>query len=130
MSGTSYYWRVGMANAQSTVWSNASMFTTLFNLVVYPNPGSLAKNSHVVIAGDTILEVWIYDVNAQLIAHAIRNKVLSPGSLPQTVTGFSWLMTNSSGRQVAPGLYYCDIGYKDKVTKGVNKKRKKIIVIP
>ena len=126
---TAYYWRTGSMYVQSTVWSSKQTFTTLSEvakLVAYPNPGSIKDNSAIIFEGDSIIEISIYNISSHLIAHAVRNEDNS-SQLLQTPLGFSWQFRNSN---VVPGLYNCIISTKDRVTKGLSKTRKKLIIRP
>jgi hypothetical protein len=65
-----------------------------------------------------------------LVTHGQSGKQLSPASLPESSTGFLWLLTNGSGKFVTPGMYYVCLNYKDNITQEVVKKRQKVLVIP
>lgn len=99
-------------------------------VVVYPNPIHLRANSSVKITGKNILEIWVYDISGKLISHALSGARSSSSSLPESSSGFNWLLTNASGKLVFPGMYYVCLDYRDAVTQAVKKKKQKVLVIP
>jgi hypothetical protein len=99
-------------------------------IAIYPNPAHLKGGSSVSINGKNILELWVYDMTGALVTHGQSGKQLSPASLPESSTGFLWLLTNGAGKFVTPGMYYVCLNYKDNITQEVVKKRQKVLVIP
>ena len=97
-------------------------------IMVYPNPVHLRTNSSVNIAGKNLLEIRVYTVNGVLISHA-QSGARESSSLPSSSTGFNWLLTNSSGIPVVPGMYYFSMSYRDIATQEVKKKNQKVLVI-
>ncbi|MGB7566297.1 MAG: T9SS type A sorting domain-containing protein, partial [Chitinivibrionales bacterium] len=99
-------------------------------VAIYPNPVHLKTGSFVKIAGKNILDIWVYDISGKMISRATAGAQPSPASLPESQSGFNWLLTNASGKTVFPGMYYVCLEYKDAVTQAVKKKKQKILVVP
>ena len=123
--------RATAAVAQPGVYSVLYSSTSAADAVaVYPNPVHLRAGSSVKIAGKNILDIWVYDIGGKMISRATTGALPSPASLPESSSGFNWLLTNASGKTVFPGMYYVCLDYKDAVTQAVKKKKEKILVIP
>jgi hypothetical protein len=97
--------------------------------VAFPNPVHVRGGGSCIFQGNSLVELWIYSIDGTLVAHALRGQGASP-SIAETRDGFEWRLISSSGKKVAPGIFYAYVGYKDEKTKGMRKKSQKLFVLP
>jgi len=109
---------------------NAERDSLSITFSAFPNPVRLSSDKRICFRGKNLLEIWIYTIEGNLISHAIKGMNYATLSFLETTYGFDWRLTNISGKNVSPGIYYAKIGYKDEKTKGMVTKLKKIYIIP
>jgi hypothetical protein len=97
--------------------------------VAFPNPVHMRGGGTCNFQGNSLVELWIYSIDGTLVSHALRGSGASP-SIAETRDGFEWRLISSSGKRVAPGIFYAYVGYKDEKTKGMRKKSQKLFVLP
>jgi len=88
--------------------------------VAFPNPVRLSKDTSVTFRGAHVLELWVYTVSGNLIAHSVNDGDIA----------FGWRLRNAAGLKVSPGVYFAYVGYMDTTTKGMKKRAQKIFVLP
>ncbi len=94
---------------------------TDYPIYAFPNPVRRKNSGRLTICGKSLMQLLVYSVNGTL---TYQWETATP------IDSIKWDMTNSAGRPVAPGMYFATIGYKDTVTKGLKKKRQKVIIAP
>ena len=124
-SGNVYFWRSAVAYP-GTYGLFGSLSVPIDSqhadsIVVFPNPVHIKSGLVINIHSVTLLELLLYNVTGNLIYRAENS---TPGKPMQ------WNLKNARGKTVAPGAYYAVIGYKDPVTKGMKKLKRKVMVVP
>ncbi len=100
------------------------------SVAVFPNPVRIGANAGILFRGKNLLELWIYAINGELIAHDVYGHNDQPGAVTEDPDGFDWRLCAASGSAVSPGVYFARIGYKDPVSSGMKKQVQKMFVLP
>jgi hypothetical protein len=90
------------------------------SITVFPNPVRLGGGAALIVRGNALVRVLVYDCGGGLVYRTESNT---------PVGELSWPLA-ASGRPVAPGMYYAVIGNKDRVTKGLKQRNRKVVVAP
>jgi hypothetical protein len=71
--------------------------------------------------GRVLQDLLIYSVSGILV---YRRTTADP------VDSLKWGLVNTAGKSVAPGMYQALIGYKDAATKGLKRKKQRVLILP
>ena len=102
-------------------------------ILVFPNPVHVhhPPNENLIVWGKSLLEIRIYGMNGNLVTQAgIEPRRLSSSWSSNTAHSYSWNLSNDSGKPISPGTYLIVIGYVDPLTRGMETKKQKILVLP
>ena len=92
-----------------------------YRILAYPNPVRRNREIRFSADGKTLMQLLVYSMGGKLV---YRQEAASP------IDTLKWSLVNSSGRPVAPGMYYTLVGYKDARTKGLARKKQKVLILP
>jgi hypothetical protein len=123
-SATTYQWNANLNKpGMYGVFGKAPQLDSLNRPVIaaYPNP--VRKGSAILFRseGKVLMQLLVYSMNGALL---YRRDAINP------VDTLSWDLTNTSGKSIVPGMYHALVGYKDTVTKGMKRKKQKVLIIP
>ena len=96
-TGQTYYWRTGVADADSIIWSASASFVGGPEMHAYPNPFRA-------IYGHNTMTFAGFMAPARLrVATLAGEMILDTGEIATDT--YQWAVTNQSGEPVASGVY-------------------------
>lgn len=92
-----------------------------YRILAYPNP--VRRNGEIRFCADgkALMQLLVYSMSGRLVYQR---------EAPGPVDTLNWSLVNSSGKPVVPGMYYALVGYKDARTKGLARKKQKVLILP
>ncbi len=124
VAATTYQWKGTLTDpGLYGVFAKAPQLDSLNQpaILAYPNP--VRKGNTVMFRSDgkVLIQLQVYSVNGALLYHS---ETANP------VDTLKWSLANTREKPVVPGMYYAVVGYKDVVTKGLKRKKQKVLVTP
>jgi hypothetical protein len=92
-----------------------------YKILAFPNPVRRRGEIKFCADGKALMELLMYSVSGNLVYRR---------GTAQPVDTLKWSLVNTSGKPVAPGMYYALVGYKDAQTKGLARKKQKVLILP
>jgi hypothetical protein len=124
-AGNTYHWHFALNTpglyglfAQTSGAMDAESAGTI---IAYPNPVRQRSEMRFRSEGKALMQLFVYSMNGVLVYKWETEKA---------VDTMTWSIRNTSGKPVVPGMYYALIGYKDAPTKGLKRKRQKVLIVP
>jgi hypothetical protein len=90
-------------------------------ITAYPNPVRKSAGMRFCADGKVLMRLLVYSMKGALVYR---------WETAQPIDTLKWSLVNTSGRSLVPGMYYAFVGFKDALTKGLKKKKQKVLIMP